>query len=183
MAIEQTTKVKKAKAVTKKKATNKKSKSKKSGAVKFDKAKILQELDELINKNPSTVTDAYWIYISRDNNDYPRPTANCGKWLIFGNFASIDEVWQKIRKATKDGLLGSGSKVSTARPNPNSSNPNKFVICVYTYDATDDADRTRIREELRALGIVSKIPYKTDRATIEGKYEVKGNTKISSYYE
>lgn len=41
----------------------------------------------------------------------------------------------------------------------------------------------RIREELRKIGLVSRIPYKADRTTMEGKYHVNGNTRISEYYE
>jgi len=41
----------------------------------------------------------------------------------------------------------------------------------------------RIREELRSLGIVSKISYKTDKATRENQYQIKGSTRISLYYE
>jgi len=54
---------------------------------------------------------------------------------------------------------------------------------VYTYDSNDREDVMRIRTELRKVGIVSKIPYKTNKATLENKYSIKGDTKISTYYE
>lgn len=75
------------------------------------------------------------------------------------------------------------AKVSTARPNPNAKNPNEHVICVYTYDYRDRGDVDRIRAALRDLGITWKIPYKTDAATRAGQYQVRGHTRISTYYE
>ena len=73
--------------------------------------------------------------------------------------------------------------MSTARPNPNSGGPRKHVICVYTYDSEDKEDVMRVRASLRELGFVTPIAYKTDEATLEGRYEVKGHRRISKYYE
>ena len=132
---------------------------------------------------PSKETEEYWIYATRKKVAYPKPNRRSGKWLVFVDVKDIDEVWSKIKRATEVGYLGHESKVSTAKPNPYASNSNKKVICVYTYDWTDEKDVKRIREELRKIGIKSKIPYKTDEDTSKGKYRVKGNTKISKYYE
>jgi hypothetical protein len=41
----------------------------------------------------------------------------------------------------------------------------------------------RIREELRSIGVVNKISYKTDSATHQNLYETKGDTRIGVYYE
>ena len=57
------------------------------------------------------------------------------------------------------------------------------MICVYTYDADDREDVLRVRQALRDLGFDRPIPYKTDRATLEGRYQVKGHQRISLYYE
>jgi hypothetical protein len=92
-------------------------------------------------------------------------------------------VWIRIKHATEHGRLGDSAKVATAKPNPNASDPVTKVICVYTYDWTDKADVSRIRDELRALGIVSKIPYKADRDTLTGRYARRGHKRISKYYE
>ncbi len=132
---------------------------------------------------PSIVTDTYWLYAKRKKGNYPAHTFNGGKWLVFVDVNKIDEVWSKIKTATENGLLGVESKVSTARKNPNAIDPNKKVICVYTYDYTDKEDVMRIRQELRNIGIKNKIPYKTDNATTEGLYQVKGNKRISVYFE
>lgn len=132
---------------------------------------------------PSEVTDVYWIYAVRQKGKYPKPTSRSGKWLIFVGMNDVDEVWSKIKKATEEGKLGDSSKVATAKPNPHATDSNRKVICVYTYDWTDEEDVRRIREELRRLGIVNKIPYKTDEDTLSGKYRITGHTRISKYYE
>lgn len=132
---------------------------------------------------PSEVTDAYWIYAERKKGRYPKPSQRSGKWLVFVDVKNIDEVWTRIKKATEEGRLGDSVKVATAKPNPNATNPDTKVICVYTYDWTDEKDIKRVREELRKLGITNKIPYKADEDTLSGKYRIRGNTRISKYYE
>ena len=132
---------------------------------------------------PSEVTDVYWIYAKRREGKYPKPTRRSGKWLVFVEKKDVDEVWAEIKKAVEGGKLGSDAKVATAKPNPHATNPNRRVICVYTYDYTDDKDVMRVREGLRTLGITNKIPYKTDEDTLSGKYQITGHTRISKYFE
>lgn len=136
-----------------------------------------------LDANPSEVTDVYWIYAKNEKSEYLKSAERSGKWLIFANISEIDEVWAKIKKATEEGKLGDSAKVATAKPNPNATNQATKVICVYTYDLTDEKDVKRIREELRLLGITNKIPYKADEDTLSGKYRVRGDTRISKYYE
>jgi len=95
----------------------------------------------------------------------------------------VDAVWATIKEATEAGRLGGSAKVATAKPNPYATDPNTKVICVYTYDWTDEADVRRIRVELRALGITQKIPYKADADTLRDKYRVTGHRRISKYFE
>ncbi len=135
------------------------------------------------DSNPSEITDIYWIYAIRRNGSYPSATDQSGKWLVFVPASQIDEVWVGIKKATEEGRLGGSSKVSTSKPNPNATDSNIRVICVYTYDWTNEEDVNRVRDELRALGITRKIPYKADKDTLNGKYRIAGDTKISKRYE
>lgn len=132
---------------------------------------------------PSEVTDVFWIFASRKQGDYPSSTGKSGKWLIFVYNENVDEVWAKIKKATEEGRLGGSSKVATLRPNPRAVKPGLKLICVYTYDWTDEKDVKRVREELRNLSFVNKLSYKSDEDTISGKYSKSGNTRISKYYE
>ena len=145
---------------------------------------IQMELAQLYaESNPSEVTEVYWLYALRQKGAYPRPTPRSGKWLVFVDRNAVDTVWATIKQATEAGQLGGSAKVATAKPNPYATDPNTRVICVYTYDWTDEADVRRIRAELRALGITQKIPYKADADTLRDKYRVTGHRRISKYYE
>lgn len=134
-------------------------------------------------QNPSEVTDVYWIYAGRKTGNYPEPTIHSGKWLIFVSPERIDVIWRKIKNTTENGKLGNESKTATAKPNSLAGKSKQKVICVYTYDWTDEEDVRRIREELRKLGIVWKIPYKIDQDTLDGKYRAGSSQRISKYYE
>jgi len=138
--------------------------------------------DPFHDKKPSEVKEVYWLYASNRIVPYPKPTDRNGKWLLFVPNNEMDEAWQKVKDATEKGLLGGASKVATAKPNPNAASSESKVICVYSYDWKDEKDVMRIREELRKLGFIQKIPYKTDQATYEGKYRVRGHKRISQYY-
>ncbi len=129
---------------------------------------------------PSKTTQMYWIV--QDAPDSP-PEAiedeNAGKWLIFEEPDQIDVIWKKIRDATVAGELGISTKISTAKPNPDSRDTRK-VIYVYTKDWADEADVMRVREKLRELGIVDRIGYKRNIETFAGEYAKKG--KRVTYY-
>jgi hypothetical protein len=135
------------------------------------------------NSEPSKEKREYWLFAERKVGSYPEHTERGGKWLIFVPTDAVDRVWHAIKQAIEQGKLGSSAKVSTAKPNPNSTDSSRHVICVYTYDALDEADVRQIRSSLRDLGITSKIPYKTDDATIRGKYRKSGDKRICLYYE
>lgn len=146
--------------------------------------KLQRELARpFVDSKPSEVFDVYWIHAKRAKGRYPAATARSGKWLVFVGADEVNEVWARIKKATEDGRLGDSAKVATSRPNPNATNPQGKVICVYTYDWQDREDVMRVRNELRRLGIEKKIPYKADKDTLVGKCRVAGNTRISKYYE
>ncbi|MBF0571704.1 MAG: DUF1917 domain-containing protein [Candidatus Omnitrophica bacterium] len=132
--------------------------------------------------NPSQETSECWLFANRLQGTYPPHSKNGGKWLIFVPIERIDNAWSKIKLATEAGKLGEESKVATAKVNPNTTNSNVKVICVYTYDWTDEEDVMRIRQELRQLGITRKIPYKADEDTDSGRYANKGKGRISKYY-
>jgi Domain of unknown function (DUF1917) len=139
------------------------------------------DIDKL--RKPSKTTDTPWISALRESGEYPPHSANGGKWLIFVPLEKVDEVWDQIRIATEEGRLGGEAKVATAWQNPNAANPHTKVICVYTYDCTDEQDVRRIREALRQIGFIKKLPYKADAETLAGRYANQGNKKISKYYE
>ena len=133
-------------------------------------------------RTPSQIQDEYWVSARARKNRVPS-TERSGKWLIFVPLEELDTAWVKIKKATQDGLLGNSSKAATALPSPYAADPTKRVICVYTYDSDDREDVLRVRQALRDLGFDRLMPYKTDKATLEGRYQVKGHQRISLYYE
>jgi hypothetical protein len=102
-----------------------------------------------------------------------------GKWLIFLEADRVDEAWCKVRDATAAGSLGISTKVSTAKPNPDSRDERK-VIYVYTRDWQDEADVMRVRERLRDLGFVDRLGYKRNIETYRGEYSKKGR-KVTYY--
>lgn len=104
---------------------------------------------------------------------------NVGKWLIFVDPQQADEAWRIVRNATCAGLLGISSKVSTAKPNPESRDQ-RMVIFVYTRDWRDEQDVMRVRNQLRELGFVDRIGYKRNIETYRGEYSKKG--KRVTYY-
>jgi len=129
---------------------------------------------------PSKTTKMYWIV--QDAPDSP-PEAiedeKAGKWLIFLEMDQVDVSWKKVREATVEGALGISTKVSTAKPNPESRD-NRKVVYVYTKDWADEADVMRVREKLRDLGFVDRIGYKRNLETFAGEYAKKG--KRVTYY-
>lgn len=129
---------------------------------------------------PSTVRDRYWIESVSPVGNW---AATSGKWLLFIPVGRIDKVWKVIDRETRLGRLGIATKVATAKSNSRATNRLVRVICVYTYDSTDLEDVHRVRRRLRELGFVKKISYKTDAATIDGKYSQNGDKKISLLYE
>jgi hypothetical protein len=129
---------------------------------------------------PSKTTKMYWIV--QDAPDSP-PEAiedeKAGKWLIFLETDQVDVSWKKVREATVEGALGISTKVSTAKPNPESRD-NRKVVYVYTKDWADEADVMRVRQKLKDLGFVDRIGYKRNLETFAGEYAKKG--KRVTYY-
>ena len=121
----------------------------------------------------------YWTHAQRKKGKYPEHTSHGGKWLVFVGSHNLSRIWNKIKIAVEKGKLGSLAKTSRAEHQSSSNG----VICVYTYDWKDRQDVQRIREELRKLGIIRKISYKTDEDTVRGIYRANSSEKISKYYE
>lgn len=150
---------------------------------------------------PSKITDGYWVAVGTDVHlNHPRKfkedksnftnidelrkylsERRTGKWLVFTNIKELDTTWQKIKQATKEGVLGIGAKAATAKPNPNASSQNEKVICVYTYNWLDKVDVFRVENMLRSIGINQTLYYKADSDTLDGQYKIRGETNISKY--
>ena len=130
-------------------------------------------------KLPSETFDCYWIEVQTLTPKIPKEiNHNGGKWLIFVSKDKVDKLWGKIRLDTIIGFLGYKSKVSTAHA---TKNRKSHVICVYTHDSNNKKDVMKIRKKLKSLGIKEENRYKTNKATLEGKYANKGFKNISKY--
>ena len=123
-----------------------------------------------------------WVYVKSTSNDYPETVKERGgKWLIFIPEDEIDVVWQKIRSTILKNKLVKYAKCSTIAKNKYSqNNKTDCVICIYTYDYTDEVDVRVIRYKLKKLGFREKLYYKTDSATREGKYQNNGKSWLYS---
>ena len=105
-------------------------------------------------------------------NDEEVPlTARTGKWMFFcGGACEPDLLWSLVAEATRDGKLGWGTKMALK----DRSNP---ALMCFTGDHEDEADRERVRLELRGLLLHAgmdaetvNLRYKTDEATAAGQY-------------
>lgn len=78
----------------------------------------------------------------------------------------LPRYWRVVAQATSAGKLGPTSKVATPDPN---SGKDETLICVYTYDFTDQQDVRRVLDELVELELCRKdgrpIYYKCDAYT------------------
>lgn len=114
---------------------------------------------------PSRVHDRFWLQAWAPNRHV---TTRVGKWLLQVPAADVDAVWEQVLGALKAGRLGPSAKVRTAVPHRFYPNFVK-VICVYTKDAEDAADKARVRLELYRLGFVEPLTYRTDAETLAAK--------------
>lgn len=90
-----------------------------------------------------------------------------GKWLIFIQREYADGLWNKIEKLAKKGKIWS-AKISTLI-HPWASK-RIHVICVYTKNCLDKQDVMRVRENLKGIGVESRLSYKPDVYTVLGIY-------------
>lgn len=102
-----------------------------------------------------------------------------GKWIIFLTEKTWENWWSIIKKATEKGELGISAKY-LYDPNFIGNKANRGVICVYTKDYRDKGEVFKVRNKLKELGFVQPLAYKTDEATLQGKYSY--NTSNISLY-
>jgi len=131
---------------------------------------------------PSQVHDVLWIYANSEKNNYHIKRGRSGKWLIFEYKNEIDETWNQIKEATRNGLFGAKAKVATAKANPKASNADFKVICIYTADFDDKEDINRIEKSIRSLGIENKLIYKLNDHVPQHKEDFNLKFRYSETY-
>ena len=115
---------------------------------------------------PSAVCNTPWIWVQNPNYNRVDSEDKVGKWLLFYPSSQIDQIWAMIEKEVTQRSLGFGAKVSTNPPHPNDDH----VICLYNGDYDNTQEILDMAKRLRSLGILSALNYKTDEATISGRY-------------
>ncbi|CAG7719377.1 unnamed protein product [Allacma fusca] len=132
---------------------------------------------------PTKNEEDEWIHCQDESGKHldKVPGDKAGKWLIFAPFRLIDPLWYSVCIATRKGDLGYASKVSTAMGDDEYDWETK-VICVYTYDWTDEADVMRVRSALDRMGFTQRLSYKTNADSLAGKYSHRGHKRIAKYY-
>ena len=119
-------------------------------------------------RRPTAVTDDWWVHARADG--HPAAGDQPGKWLVFLPVRYVDKYWTVVANAVRAGRLGPAAKAATARPNPNSTDPTRRLIVVYTINWCDEDDVQRVLRELRGLGVGWRLSYKTDDDTNSGIY-------------
>ncbi|KAK4108160.1 DUF1917-domain-containing protein [Canariomyces notabilis] len=85
-----------------------------------------------------------------------------GKWMLFLAPEEVDEVWERVARATAQNRLGIGAKVEIAG---GAETGKARLLCVYTRDFRDKRDVARVLDVLRQLQLVmlggEQIYYKS----------------------
>ena len=99
---------------------------------------------------------------------------------MFLSSDKVDNLWEQIVKSTLAGTLGVSAKVSTR--DEREDHPSTHIICVYNADYRS-TEVTRVRDELRRLGVTESIPYKPEIFTHCGIYSNNSwGIRASRYY-
>jgi Basophilic leukemia-expressed protein Bles03 len=106
---------------------------------------------------PSQIGGVYWIE-AKPQRAVQSPTSRAGYWSIPTTTSDVDALWEQIKHATENGILGYKAKVSTA-PSPGKAGSEARLILVCTYDADDTDDVAHVREALRKMGITAELHY------------------------
>mmetsp|Transcript_18526 Transcript_18526/g.21384 ORF Transcript_18526/g.21384 Transcript_18526/m.21384 type:complete len:361 (+) Transcript_18526:201-1283(+) len=81
-----------------------------------------------------------------------------GKWMLFVNPSNVDEVWEKIARATANGQLGCSAKIA-----PSLGQERVCLCCVYVSDFSDQTQVKRVLIALKDdLGFHIKCGFKPD---------------------
>lgn len=118
---------------------------------------------------PSQVTDEYWVW-AHARGGRASGIDSGGKWMVFVPIDKLDDWWVKLRDAVQSDRLGPSIKAPTALENPHEQNQRVRVIIVYSADYQDVEDVERVLGELRDMDVYWRLAYKTNEATLAGRY-------------
>jgi hypothetical protein len=121
-------------------------------------------------RHPSTERHEPWLYVVvsawcqaglRFSGQEKLPPA--GKWVLNVPRQEIDEIWQKIVQATREGHLGRKARVSTLHQpkNQETSRPDHRIE-VYTFDGRNKVAEQQVKKSLLELDISQPLSYYTN---------------------
>ena len=116
---------------------------------------------------PSQDESHIWHYAIRDLQKDAEFSSNdkTGKWMIFLDTKDLDDAWDKIKRALRQGQLGPLAKCSTKMKNPSQVDMKESVIVCYTENFEDEKDLERVYQAIRKLGFKGELKYKKDITT------------------
>lgn len=104
------------------------------------------------------ITNQYIEVFDKTNKN--KETKFYGKWISLLSEKYANNVWQKVKTATEEGYLGHRTRVHIPTKYKK-SNKNFVTICFYTYDCRDYKDVLRVRDELKKLGFIHPLRYRS----------------------
>jgi len=108
-----------------------------------------------------------------------------GKWLVHESNEKIDSTWNKVATSLFHRKFGDNirsAKVSVV-DDCNGYHNQSHVICLYTNDFQNLKEVVGCLEELRRIGIHSKVTYKLDVSSILGIYRNNESKMSPSIYK
>lgn len=112
------------------------------------------------------------IELARTYNDV------AGKWVLFPFSTRVDEVWNRIARATVRGDLGTAAKVTTRL----ADGSRVHALCVYVRSFADVNDVTRVLRALQSLGIVKRWKEDPDETRMDCNFKPDVFTRLGFYH-
>ena len=137
-------------------------------------------MSALNEDKPSTSPD-FWVYY--DGLDESRYSVNPeGKWMLFYPKEELDVRWVDACSHFDANRFPCvcAMKVSTLRPNPRASDPNKGVIILYTPYMSEHEQKQVGYAIVSSMGYEERMYYKTDNQTRHGT-KATGQTRNHTY--
>lgn len=140
---------------------------------------------------PSQCDELIWVTVLDVMHAHAEPRAP-GKWVIERFATEIDALWATIAGAVRAGRLWQSAKASTRlgakfHAMRQTATATTHSVCVYTHDAENQNDVSRIRRELAALGITEELGYRPDTYTHRGlegwRYRAGSDGQLTVYPE
>ncbi|GBM33785.1 hypothetical protein AVEN_183043-1 [Araneus ventricosus] len=134
---------------------------------------------------PSQMTVDEYIYLPSDKEDFEEVTYRIGgKWMVYSmGLNQQDKFWQALLPLYHQGLI-LGLKASAAKGTKAQVENDRegHIIMCYTEDSDDKRCVKNTADAIRAaVGFREIMYYKSNAASIDGKYNHEGHKGVSKY--